>query len=76
MPFLLLSKDAFAINDVVNSLKQWSKQQIDRIFTENLEKKLLHILIMLLQRFHVPFKIYLVIMIKDGVCLIGWKQAQ
>ena len=35
MPFLLPSKDAFAINDVVNSLKQWSKQQIDRIFTEN-----------------------------------------
>lgn len=76
MPFLLLSKDAFAINDVVNSLKQWSKQQIDRIFTENVEKKLLHILIMLLRRFYVPFKIYLVIMIKDGVCLIGWKQAQ
>lgn len=76
MPFLLLSKDAFAINDVVNSPKQWSKQQIDRIFTENLEKKLLHILIMLLRRFYVPFKIYLVIMIKDGVCLIGWKQAQ
>ena len=76
MPFLLPSKDAFAINDVVNSLKQWSKQQIDRIFTENLEKKLLHILIMLLRRFYVPFKIYLVIMIKDGVCLIGWKQAQ
>ena len=76
MPFLLLSKDAFAINDVVNSLKQWSKQQIDRIFTENVEKKLLHILIMLLPRFYVPFKIYLVIMIKDGVCLIGWKQAQ
>ena len=76
MPFLLPSKDAFAINDVVNSLKQWSKQQIDRIFTENLEKKLLHVLIMLLRRFYVPFKIYLVIMIKDGVCLIGWKQAQ
>ena len=76
MPFLFPSKDAFAINDVVNSLKQWSKQQIDRIFTENLEKKLLHILIMLLRRFYVPFKIYLVIMIKDGVCLIGWKQAQ
>ena len=76
MPFLLPSKDAFAINDVVNSLKQWSKQQIDRIFTENVEKKLLHILIMLLRRFYVPFKIYLVIMIKDGVCLIGWKQAQ
>ena len=76
MPFSLPSKDAFAINDVVNSLKQWSKQQIDRIFTENVEKKLLHILIMLLRRFYVPFKIYLVIMIKDGVCLIGWKQAQ